>query len=215
MFFRPSFGRLRLAGGAVAVAAALAASAAPAQAATFTVTNTNDSGAGSLRQAIVDANASAGADTITFGSGVTGAITLTSGALSVTDDLSINGPGAASLTVSGNNNGRVVDIGSGVTASLVGVTIADGLEAGTGAGIYNAGSLTVENTTISNNNITFGYGGGIFNGGALIVKDSTFSGNSGNGYGAAIAQLGNTATVTGTTFVGNSIHLYVLLRRRH
>src|SRR5262245_50990246 len=41
--------------------------------ATFTVTNTNDSGAGSLRQAILDANANVGADTIAFaipGSGV-------------------------------------------------------------------------------------------------------------------------------------------------
>jgi hypothetical protein len=44
-----------------------------ASAATFTVTNTSDSGAGSLRQAITDANAAAGADTIAFdiaGSGV-------------------------------------------------------------------------------------------------------------------------------------------------
>ena len=42
-------------------------------AATFTVTNINDSGAGSLRQAITDANAAGGADTIDFnivGSGV-------------------------------------------------------------------------------------------------------------------------------------------------
>jgi hypothetical protein len=37
-----------------------------ARAATYVVTNTNDSGAGSLRQAILDANASAGSDTITF-----------------------------------------------------------------------------------------------------------------------------------------------------
>ena len=43
-----------------------AASAATAPAATFTVTNTNDSGAGSLRQAITDANAAAGPDTIAF-----------------------------------------------------------------------------------------------------------------------------------------------------
>ncbi|HYX46657.1 MAG TPA: hypothetical protein VE820_07535, partial [Sphingomicrobium sp.] len=42
-------------------------------AATFTVTTTADSGAGSLRQAILDANANAGTDTIEFnipGSGV-------------------------------------------------------------------------------------------------------------------------------------------------
>lgn len=38
----------------------------PASAATFTVTNTADSGAGSLRQAITDANAAAGADSIVF-----------------------------------------------------------------------------------------------------------------------------------------------------
>ncbi len=35
-------------------------------AATFTVTNINDSGAGSLRQAVLDANAAATADTIVF-----------------------------------------------------------------------------------------------------------------------------------------------------
>ena len=39
---------------------------APLGAATFTVTNTDDSGAGSLRQAIDDANATPGADTIAF-----------------------------------------------------------------------------------------------------------------------------------------------------
>ncbi len=40
--------------------------ASPLSAATLTVTNSNDSGAGSLRQAILDANATAGFDTIAF-----------------------------------------------------------------------------------------------------------------------------------------------------
>src|SRR5215471_12849041 len=53
----------------VGLAALLVASALPAS--TFTVTNTNDSGAGSLRQAILDANANSGMDTIAFN--VTGA----------------------------------------------------------------------------------------------------------------------------------------------
>lgn len=45
----------------------MVALARPAQAATpLTVTNTNDSGLGSLRQAILDANAAAGTDTINF-----------------------------------------------------------------------------------------------------------------------------------------------------
>ena len=38
----------------------------PVQAATFTVTNTSDGGPGSLHQAILDANANAGTDTIEF-----------------------------------------------------------------------------------------------------------------------------------------------------
>ena len=48
------------------VALFLAVSAA-ASATTYTVTSTADSGAGSLRQAITDANANPGADTIAFG----------------------------------------------------------------------------------------------------------------------------------------------------
>jgi PKD repeat protein len=49
-----------------------AAAPAPAHAAAFTVTTTADSGPGSLRQAILDANANPGADTITFAIGATG-----------------------------------------------------------------------------------------------------------------------------------------------
>ena len=55
---------------------------------TYTVTNTNNSGAGSLRQAITDANAKAGADTIWFNISGTGVQTIT-----VTSALpSITGP---------------------------------------------------------------------------------------------------------------------------
>jgi hypothetical protein len=41
---------------------------------TFMVTNTLDSGPGSLRQAVLDANGNAGADTIVFAKGVNGTI---------------------------------------------------------------------------------------------------------------------------------------------
>ena len=47
-----------------------------ARAASFVVANLNDSGADSLRQAILDANANPGADTVTFS--VSGTITLAS-----------------------------------------------------------------------------------------------------------------------------------------
>src|SRR5437016_14607674 len=71
-----------------------------AAAATFTVSNTSDSGAGSLRQAILNANATPGADEIIFAQ-LHGTITLTSGQLDITDDLIIAGPGAKALAVSG------------------------------------------------------------------------------------------------------------------
>lgn len=73
--------------------------AQPAPAALFTVTNTNDAGAGSLRQAILDANAASGADTIEFaipGIGVH-TIAVASQLPGITQSLTINGfsqPGA-------------------------------------------------------------------------------------------------------------------------
>jgi VCBS repeat-containing protein len=64
-----------------------------ALAATFTVTNTNDSGAGSLRQALLDANSTVGADTISFaipGAGVK-TILPTSALPAVTERVTIDG----------------------------------------------------------------------------------------------------------------------------
>jgi hypothetical protein len=78
--------------------------AGPAQAAaTFTVTNTNDSGAGSLRQAILNANAATGADTVRFAIPGTGVKTIspTSELPAVTDAVVIDGysqPGSSPNT---------------------------------------------------------------------------------------------------------------------
>lgn len=78
-----------------------------AQAATFTVTNLNDSGTGSLRQAILNANSNPGSDTIAFQTDLSGIIFLTSGEMNITGSLTINGPGANILAVSGNNLSRI------------------------------------------------------------------------------------------------------------
>jgi hypothetical protein len=67
------------------------------QAATITVTNTNDSGPNSLRQALAVAH---DGDRISFA--VSGAITLTSGGLGITKNVTISGPGANQLAVNGN-----------------------------------------------------------------------------------------------------------------
>src|SRR5262249_58470227 len=106
---------------------------------TFTVLNFLDSGPGSLRQAILDANAQPGADLIRFAPAARdGTIALASSGLSITDDLTIDGPGANRLTVSGNDASRVFRIGSGVSVDIHDLTIAHG-RADNSAGIWNAG----------------------------------------------------------------------------
>ena len=68
---------------------------------TITVTNDNDSGSGSLRAAIADVSSG---DTIDFARSAYGTITLTSGPLEAPNiNLTIQGPGANKLTISGNN----------------------------------------------------------------------------------------------------------------
>src|SRR5262249_13611019 len=94
---------------------------------TFTVTTLSDSGAGSLRSAVQSANLHPGADVIQFASGLTGSIALTSGQITITDDVSIAGPGADKLTVSGNNQSRVFFVsGLGTDVTLSDVRIAQG-----------------------------------------------------------------------------------------
>jgi len=82
--------------------------ATPAQT-TFVVTNTNDSGAGSLRQAILDANANAGADTINFNIPGAGVHTISPvGSLPpLTDPVTIDGysqPGASQNSLAVGDN---------------------------------------------------------------------------------------------------------------
>ena len=140
------------------------------------VTTTADSGAGSLRQAIADAQAG---DTITFA--ISGVITLTSGELLITNDLTITGPGPANLILNPNHASRGFEIRSQVTANISGLAITNGLVgySSSGGGIYNAGTLTLSNTTVSLN--TAAAGGGIYNyHGTVTIDNSTLSANTAN-----------------------------------
>ena len=137
---------------------------------TFAVLNTNDSGIGSIRQAIVDANNNSGGDIIEFAVGVAGTIMLTSGELSITDSVDLQGPGSSVITISGNNASRVFYVSSSVTIS--GLTITGG-SANEGGGILNFGTLTVDTSTLSANSASV-QGGGIFNYGTLTVDSKPF-----------------------------------------
>ena len=191
--------------------------AGPAQAAPFSVTNTADSGEGSLRQAIGDANASAGEDTIDFDPSLSGqTITLGSQLPAVTDGagLVIDG-GSAKITVSGNNAVRVFAVGlptiSGAKLTLNNLTVANGRSI-LGGGILNesGNTLTVTNSTLSGNRADVGIssgGGGIWNyGGTVTVSNSTLSGNSATYAGGAIHNNSpGTLTVSNSTLSGNSV----------
>ncbi|MBA2435984.1 MAG: right-handed parallel beta-helix repeat-containing protein [Chthoniobacterales bacterium] len=205
-------------GTALALAALLFILAASnAAAATFTVTNTNDSGAGSLRQAVVDSNAAAGSDTIVFNSLFDTPQTITLASVitinpATGDSLTITGPGADLLTVSGNNAVRIFAVDSGDTATISGMTLTQGTTVGAGAAgsaIDNDGNLTVTSSTFSSN--TAGWGGAIANGLSLTVAGCTFTDNtatSGSSTalgGGAIYSNATAATVSisNSTFTGN------------
>src|SRR5262249_7920792 len=119
---------------------------------TFTVHNLADSGPGSLRQAILDANTQPGADLIRFAPAARdGTIALTTGELTITDDLILDGPGADRLAVSGNDASRVFQINGSIRVTIDGLTISHG-RADSGAGIDNdAGTLTISHVLFSDN----------------------------------------------------------------
>ena len=106
--------------------AALLMVSGAARAASFVVLNTNDSGQGSLRAAMLAANAASGIDSISFGAGGLGTITLASPLPALTDNITINGPGASQLTVSGNNQFRIFNVAGGAFLSLNDMTLRDG-----------------------------------------------------------------------------------------
>jgi hypothetical protein len=211
---------------------------------------TSGNGFCTLREAIDNANASSdtsggdcaagtGTDTIRFS--LSGTITLAQGTLPAIANtspgsLTIDGTGQT-ITVDGggsllmpvNPGVQVMSVNTGATLNLNLLTIADGNggeaeQATSGGGIANNGTLTVSNSTFSNNSAGNsdsggqGYnasGGAIANGGTLTVTNSTFTNNSADpccyygGYGApggdggAISSEGP-LTISNSTFSDNS-----------
>ncbi len=147
--------------------------------ATFTVTNANDSGAGSLRQAVLDANAAAGADSIVFDAAFDGGaedvIRLTSGQIddhrradhrrrpdgvTITGDAAgddvTDAAGITDVAASGadrlDDNSRIFDASAALT--LDGLTLTGGRTTADdegGGAVRATGDLTLINSTVSGN----------------------------------------------------------------
>ena len=168
------------------------------------VANANDSGGGSLRQAILDAPAGS---TIMFGTNLTGTLTLTNGELLIAKNLSIGGPGAKVLAISGSNSNRIFHIQAGGALRLFGLTLTGGRIQGTngvafgldpalaagqsvcGGAILNEGNLYLEDCVVLNSTAVGGAGGHGANGG-FDTLDGVAGGSGGSADGGAICNLG-------------------------
>jgi hypothetical protein len=99
-----------------------------------TLSDVPEQGKTTLRQALAIGGK------IDFKAGLTGTIKLTAGELMVQKDVTIMGPGAGVITVSGNGASRVLEIFATFTAHISGLTISHG-RANDGGGILNRGTL--------------------------------------------------------------------------
>jgi hypothetical protein len=192
----------------------------------FTVTTAADvvdssDGQLSLREAVVQANATTGADTIRFVGALEGTrLVLTGGELEVSRDLTIEGDtdqDGLGVTIDGNRNGRLLNI-SGFVADndvvLSGLTLtggAVGAGANGGAIRFSGSSLTLENSAIIDNRAgapdlpdESAEGGGIYaSGGRIVITDSAFSGNYSSEGGGGIDADRTTLTIRNSRFVDN------------
>ena len=175
---------------------------------TLAVTNTQDHGHGSLRAEIAAAHSG---DTIVFSPTLDEkTITLTSSELDLTKNLTIQGPGAGKLTISGNSpyyykGRRVFEVAANAKVTLSGLTISDGSGFaslaigqwdGYGGDILNHGTLTVNACTIDKGHV-LNKGGGIFSDGTLTLSGCTVSGNDAS-WGGGIWNTGTARLVSST-----------------
>jgi hypothetical protein len=199
--------------GAIAAFAAIAAIGltAPGSARagiTYVVNTTGDPGpvgSISLRQAITSANAAAG-NTVLFDSSLLDStITLTAGQIEVTQPMTITGPGAGRLTISGNDHSGIFHLykcGTGdVTVS--GITLTHGSN-GTGGAI----EAFFCNLTLTDSKVTASYAiaGGAIHAlkSSLTIRYSTISGNRSTYSGGGISILNAHSSIAGSSISGNS-----------
>ncbi len=179
-----------------------------------------------LRAAIGEANALAGADTIVFDSSLDfTAITFSiagrnedsnaTGDLDITDDLTITGNSARRTIIDGNQLDRIFHILGTITVELNALTITNGQTLGStpgrGGGIRNdnGGDLTINDSTISNNT-SGNQGGGIYTdaiggtGTVTTIQRSTITGNTANEGGGINTRNEGATNIRNSTVSGNT-----------
>ncbi len=146
---------------------------------TIVVSNTNDAGPGSLREALALVDHG---DEIVFEAGVSGTIVLTSGSLRVDKSVTLVGPGASSLAVSGDGQFVVLEIEPAVDVVIRGLKITDGVSTSSGSGINISSSEIARKVILESLHVTGNQGIGIDSGysftDTLRVENSTISNNS-------------------------------------
>jgi predicted outer membrane repeat protein len=199
-----------------------------AEAASLLVTQLNDAASDgvcdancTLRDAIGSANGNANADVITFQTGLTGTTTVAT-QLEILNDVSIQGPGAATIAVSGGDASRVFLIDppppSGpptVDVSISGLTIEDG-KTGPSVSPYDDDgggikafftNLTLDDLTFSGNHAEDEGGAVYIDDGNLALTHSRVSGNDAIRRGGGVASSSYDSSlrtqISNTTFTGN------------
>lgn len=175
--------------------------AAALPAATFTVSTLNDSGAGSLRQAILDANATAGPDVIQITA--VGTLQLLSALPIINEAVTIQGPGMTELAVVGGSGFRVLE-STAVPLSVSDLTVQNGAPTSdTGGGIRSLGTLTLTNVAVLSNTSPLA-GGGVYVAEASWIVNGRFANNRSLGSMGGGLLADSRALITDTQFISNT-----------
>lgn len=156
-----------------------------------------------IRAAIQEANALAGADTIVIPAGIFHIGSL----LPITSDITINGVAPNTTVIDGGGSTRLFDVSATGTLTITGCTLQGGHGSGYAGAIESQGILLVDRCYFTENTNGFGNNGAAIyqQGPSATITNSLFVDNQAGGNGGAIANFGNSRmTLTNCTFSGNS-----------
>jgi hypothetical protein len=145
---------------------------------TLIVLNNADSGAGSLRDTLAAAQSG---DTIVFDPSLTQeTITLNSGPIALSSNLTIDGPGANLLAISGNSASQLFTLSGSAQVTIANLTLTGGMASKGGAILIDGtAALTLDSDILSGNQaVGDANGGAVDNYQTMTIANSLFTGNS-------------------------------------